>query len=171
MMGLLFSHEYWRCPALSHKCPQHYKPLSTSFQQNTLNPHNLKCVSNPMQTISKFISTAEPPCMVVSYTQCYRQREPRQGKDMVFISVQWIKPASWTTVADWLYSSPYLWDWVHLLWLQIIFLCKEGNILSYHTVTMIPHQGSHESYSQNTRDRLKNTWNGFNEKLGIERLA
>lgn len=34
-----------------------------------------------MQTISKFIFREEP-CMVVSYPQCYRQREPSQSKNV-----------------------------------------------------------------------------------------
>lgn len=48
---------------------------------------------------------------------------------------------------------------------------KRVAVPSYHATTTLPYLGSHENYSQNVRDGLKNVLNAINEKLGVERLA
>lgn len=95
-IGLLPSHEYWRCPALSHKCPQHYKPLSawvipTKHFKPAYPEESTLCRLFP----SSFSKLHKRRLYGYTLYQCYRQREPKRGKDMVFMSVQWIKPVSW----------------------------------------------------------------------------
>lgn len=96
MMGLLFSHEYWRCPALSHKCPRHYKPLSTwLIPAKHFKPTQPEVCIQPYADYFQVHFQSRSSLYGCALYQCYRQREPKQGKDTVFISVQWIKPVSW----------------------------------------------------------------------------